>query len=189
MKTPNKTIALLLIALVFTLVASGAYAFLFITMKNKTTATAELLEKTDELSGKESRIASALATLRDENTNIDRLSSYFIKENEIGLFAKKLEDLGHQSGTTLTLEALDPGVTEKTVAFLSFRIKATGKFSDIERLLILLENFPGKLEWKTVRLVRDISTDQQIGTTTKKIISQSPNWNVEVFLTARNFIK
>ena len=189
MKPLNKTIALLLTAVIFTLVASGAYAFFFVVMKNKTMATAELLEKTEELSGKESRMVSAHTTLRSESANIEKLSALFINEREIGLFAKKLEDLGHQSGTTLSLEALDPGLTEKTVAYLSFRIKATGKFADIQRLLLLLENFPGRLEWKTVRLVRDISTGQQVATTTKKIIPQSPNWNVEVFLTARNFTK
>lgn len=189
MKSLNKTVALLLTAIIFTLVAGGAYAFLFIVMKNKTKATAELLEKTEVLSGKESRMMSAITTLKNESANIEKLSSHFIKGGEIGEFAEKLEDLGRQSGTTLTLESIDPGVTEKTVEFLSFRIKATGKFADIQRLLVLLENFPGKLEWKTVRLVRDISSSQQVATTTKKIVSQSPIWNVEVFLTAHNFIR
>ncbi len=189
MKTVNKTAILLLIALVFTLVSGGAYTFFFIAMKDKTEATADLLARTAELSGKESSLRSALSTIKSENANIDKLSSYFIKESEIVLFAKKLEDLGPQSRTDLSIESLDPGVTEKSVPYLSFRIKATGKFADIEHLLVLLENFPGKLEWKTVRLSRDGASAQQADTTTQVVVTRNPQWTVEIFLTALNFVK
>lgn len=172
---------LLLIALVFALVSGGAYAFFFVAMKDKTDATAELLAKTEELSGKESRLTSAVTTLKNESANIDEISRYFIKESEIAVFAKKLEDLGPQSGTSLSIESLDPGLTEKSVPFLSLLIKATGEFSYIERLLLLLENFPGKFEWKTVRLTRDASL--------QKVGSRAPEWRVEIFLTALNFAK
>lgn len=189
MKSFNKTTILLLIALVFSLASGGVYAFFFVVMKDKTEATAELLAKTEELTGKESRIMTASVVLRSESEKITKLSSSFIKESEIAAFAKKIEELGPQSGTSLTLESLDPGVTEKTTPFLGFRIKATGKFSDVERLLVLLENFPGKFEWRTVRLARNISIDQQTGTTTQKVLARAPMWELEVFLTARNFIK
>lgn len=189
MKSFSKTIALLLLAIVFTVASVGAYTFFFIVMKNKTKATAELLLKTEELSGKGSRVASAVSTLNNERENIDKLSSYFIKESEIALFVKKIEDLGPQSGATISLESLDPGLTEKTVPFLSFRIKATGKFADVERLLVLLENMPGKFEWKTVRLVRDTSSNQQVDTSTQKVATRTALWNLEVFLLARNFVK
>lgn len=189
MKSLNKTTIPLLVALVLALVSGGAYSFFFVAMKNKTEATAELLAKTEELSGKESRMTSAVSTLKSESANIDELSRYFIKESEIAAFAKKIEDLGPQSGTTLSIESLDPGLTEKSVPFLSLLIKATGKFSDIERLLVLLENFPGKFEWKTVRLSRDASSVEQAGTAAQKQVSRAPEWRVEVFLTALNFTK
>lgn len=189
MKSFNKTAALLFVAVVSVLAALGAYSFIFITMKNKTEATSELLSKTAELSGKETRMASAAAALKNESANIEKLSTYFIKESEIVSFAKKIEELGTQSGTDLSLEALDPGVTEKTIPFLDFRIRATGEFVNIQRLLVLLENFPGKFEWKTVRLVREASSGQVSGTGTSKTVSQIPMWKLEVFLTARNFIK
>ncbi len=180
MKSLNKTTALLLVAIVLALLLGSAYSFFFVAMKNKTEATAELLAKTEELSGKESRLASALVTLKAESVNIDRLSEHFIKESEIALFAKKIEDLGAHSGTTLSIESLDPGLTEKSVPFLSLLIKASGKFSDIQRLLILLENFPGKFEWKTVRFVRDYVPTAK---------PSAPIWKVEIFLTALNFTK
>lgn len=176
-------------ALLFTLVAGGAYAFLFVAMKNKTQATAELSAKIGEISGKESRVASAMSTLKDEAPNIEKLSTYFIKESEIVAFTKKIEELGPQSGTELSIVSLEPGLTEKTVPFLSLRIKATGEFADVARLLVLLENFPGKFEWKTVRLVLGESAPTPETATPAKVAPLAPQWMVEVFLTAMNFTK
>lgn len=183
MKQFSKTTTLLGIALVFTIMAAGAYTFFFIAMKNKTEATTALLASLGELSGKESRALSARLVLKNESARVEKLSSYFIKENEIVAFAKKIEELGPQSGTILTIQSLEPGFTEKTVSFLNFRVKATGKFEEVVRLLVLLENFPGKFEWKTVRLVRADGAPQTAAT------SGAPDWSAEVFLTALNFVK
>lgn len=188
-KSFSKTIILLGTALLFTIVAGGAYAFLFVATKNKTQATAELSLKIGEISGKESRVASAVLTLKDEAPNIEKLSAYFIKESEIVAFTNKIEELGPQSGTELSIVSLEPGVTEKTVPFLSLRIKATGKFADVARLLTLLENFPGKFEWKTVRLVSGDPAPVPETTTPAKVAPRAPEWMVEVFLTALNFTK
>lgn len=190
MKANKKTLILLGIATAFTLAVSGVYSFLFYVMKSKTVATATISEKLDELSGRESRIASSISILRHEEGNIAKLSAYFFKESEVVAFTKKIEALGAQSGTTLTIESLDQGYTEKTVPFLNFRVKAIGKFEDVERLLILLENFPGKFEWKTVRLVRDTTPTEVDGTGTTKItksVSSTPLWRVDAFLVALNF--
>lgn len=190
MKANKKTLILLGIATTFTLAGSALYAFLFYVMKDKVASTTTIAEKIDELSGRESRIASSVSILRREDANMEKISAYFFKENEVVVFAKKIEALGAQSGTTLTIEALDQGYTEKTVPFLNFRIKATGKYANISRLLILLENFPGKLEWKTIRLVRDAEPagEAQAGVKTPKPVATSPEWRAEVFLVALNFV-
>ena len=189
MKSFSKTTILLGVALFLTIVAGSAYAFFFVAMRDKTQATAELSSKIGEISGKESRIASALSILKNETSDIEKLSAYFIKESEIIAFMKKIEELGPQSGTKLTIVSLDPGLTEKTVSFLNFRIKATGEFADVMRLLVLLENFPSKFEWKTVRLVRDSSAPVEEAVPPAKVAPRAPEWMVEVFLSALNFTK
>lgn len=190
MKANKKTLILLGTAVALTLALFSAYAFLFFVMKDKTESTSLLSERIDELSGRESRISSSVSILRRESANIDKLSAFFFKENEIVPFTKKIEALGAQSKTTLTIEALDQGYTEKTVPFLNLRIKAVGKFDDVERLLVLLENFPGKLEWKTVQLVRDTEPTAQTdaGVKVLKPASSAPLWRAEVFLVALNFV-
>lgn len=192
MRPFNKTIILLATALAIAVASGGAYAFFFITMKAKTQATADLLVTIDDLSGKETRINSSLMTLKSEKDNIEKLSAYFIKEGDIVVFAKKLEDLGPQSGTELTIEALDPGVTEKAIPYLGFRIMATGKFVDLEKLLVLLENFPGMFQWSTIRLTVASAVAPVAGpqaSTTAQKTSTTPDWSMEASLTALNFIK
>lgn len=184
MKANKKILILLGTAITFTLAGSGAYSLLFFVTKNKTGATSALSEKIDELSGRESRIASSVSVLRKENANIEKISEYFFKENEVVAFTRKVEALGAQSNTALKIDSLDLGYTEKTVPFLNFRIIATGKFSDIQRLLILIENFPGKLEWKTVRLASDADV---VGDDTAKIVAKEPQWRLDAFLVALNF--
>lgn len=190
MKTSKKTLFLLAVAAIFTLAISGLYIFLFITVKNKTEATATLSERIDELSGKESRLASSISLLKRESANTEKISSLFFKGNEVVNFAKNIELLGEQSGTTLSIESLEQGSAMNNTPILDLRIKAIGKFSDIERLLMLLENFPGKFEWKTVRLVRDTGADVQVQVGSKglKQVTPMPMWRAEVTLVALNFI-
>ena len=191
MKANKKTLALLGTAITFALVGAGSYTFLFFATKSKTEATSLISEKIEELSGRESRIASSVSVLRKEDANIKKITEYFFKENEVVAFTKKIESLGSQSGTKLTIESLEQGYTEKTVPFLNFRIVATGKFSDIQRLLILIENFPGKFEWKTVRITRDSSTATEEptvgGKTPAKVALKDPQWRADAFLVALNF--
>jgi len=178
MKLKANTTIFLGVATILTFIAGGAYGVLFISMKNKTAATAGLLAEIAELSSKESNLVSSISVLNNESSNIEKLSSYFFDENGIIAFAKQVEDLGPQSGTAITIESLEPGISEKSTPFISLRIKATGTFTDVERLLVLLENFPGKLDWKTIRLVREAVS-----------VGSAPMWTAEVFLSALNYVK
>lgn len=182
MKSFSKTTILLLLGLALTAVFGGAYAFLFMAMKDKTAATAELSAKNETLAGKESRVSSALSAVKEDSVNIEKLSAFFIKESEIVSFTKKIELLGPQSGTEISLEALDPGVGVGDVPILNFRIVATGEFQNVMRLMGLLENFPAKFEWRSVELSRnEVATDPKA----PKVIE----WKVAVSLAALNFVK
>lgn len=182
MKSLRKTKLLFLGALVLTVALCGVYAFFFVTMKNKTAATADLSAQNEALAGKELRLTTVLDAVKQESANIDRLSTYFIKESEVVAFTKKIERLGTDSGTALSLEALDPGVGASGAPVLNFRIIATGTFSDVMRLIGLLENFPAKFEWKNV----DLSLNDGI-TSTK--IPKTVQWKVSASLSALNFLR
>lgn len=181
----NKIIILFGTASTLMIIAVVISGSLFFSMKKKTEESIIFSEKINELSGKESHTASAASSLRRESINIEKISNFYFKESEISVFVKKVEALGQQSGTTLVIESLEKGFTEKTVPLLNFRIKATGTFSDISRLLLLLENFPGELEWKNLRVVREDLEAGEAGAVSR---SGVPVWRVEAFLTILNFV-
>lgn len=191
MKANKRTLILLGTAAIFMVSMIGLYTFLFFAVRNKTESTALLSDKITELSGRESRIASSVSVLRSQDSNIQKLSSYFFKASEIVSFTKKIEALGPLSGTTLVLASLDQGVTEKSVPFLNFQINASGKFADVERLIVLLENFPGRIEWKTIQLSKDssptveVSSDGKPAKVSPVVIS---SWKLQASLTALNFV-
>lgn len=176
MNVNKKTLKILGITLAITLGVAGAYYYLFSIIKDKTAATSILTEKINELSGRESRIASSVSTLRAQADNIDKLSTYFFNINDIVTFTKQIENLGEQSGTKLTISSLEQGTSDKSNPLVNFRIQAEGKFVNIERLLILLENFPGKFQWKSINL-------RQSGGTGATSV-----WSVDISLTALNFV-
>lgn len=182
MKSFSKTTLILISAILLTVALGGAYTFFFIAMKNKTEATAALSAQNETLAGKESRVTSALAAVKGDSANIDKLGSYFIKESEVVAFTQKIELLGPESGTAISLEALDPGVGINTAPVLNFRLTATGEFKDVIRLMKLLENFPAKFEWKNVNLSRnDGPVDPKV--------PKAPQWKISASLSALNFLK
>lgn len=191
MKTSKKTLILLAGSVIFTIGIGGIYWALFFLMKEKIEDTVTSLEKIEELSGKETTAVSAVSLMKKEGDNIEKLKASFLKENEIVDFTKRIEALGAMSGTTLTIESLDKGVTEKSVTFLNFRLKAFGSFTNVQRLLALLENFPGKLDWKTVRLVRSdevipvVETKPGVKTVVRGPLE--PRWSMEASLVVLNF--
>lgn len=187
-------------ALTFALAMSSGYAWVFFSIKNKTIATTPISEKIEEITGREARIASSVSLLRKEEPNIEKLSAFFysFKESEIVKFTRNIEALSEQSGATVTLDALEQGPGEKTAPYLNFRITAVGTFPQVYRLILLIENFPGKIEWKTVNLTAEDSSAKEVAPVidpkTGKEIPQPakepeiPQWRITALLTARNFI-
>ncbi|MEK7460515.1 MAG: hypothetical protein AAB628_03135 [Patescibacteria group bacterium] len=192
MKSLKKTAVLLIVALSLTLMAIGAYFYFFIKMKDLAGQTIELGVKADELAGKESRIRNADTMMRNESVRIEKLSQYLIKESEIVVFTKKIEALAEESGIRLTIESLDSGIGDGGTAMLNFRIKAKGEFKNIIKFTALLENFPAKLEWKNVKLVREEGVTQVVDqktTINKQSLSANPIWVAEASLSVLNFVK
>ncbi len=190
MKHFSKTAVLFVTALLITAAAIGVYVPFFIAMKNKTQETANLLVKNEELSGKEARITASMAMLKEESVNTDKLLTYYIKGSEIVSFTKRIEALGPISGTTLSIEALEPSVAEDNTPRLNVRLKATGGFKNIMHLLTILENFPAKFEWKTVHTsFVGITTEETNLQGIKRVTSSTSQWNLSISLVVLNFIQ
>lgn len=192
MKSLTNTAVLFMVALLLTAVVTGAYAYFFIKMKDRAELTINLNTKVNDLEEKEKRIASSIITMRNESASIKKLSAYYIKESEVVLFTKKIEALGKEAGVKLSIESLESGVGEKGATTLNFRLKAKGDFQDVVKLVALLENFPAKFDWKSVRMVRVESVAEEFDQKDEiKNQSQAPKpvWSADISLVALNFIK
>ncbi len=187
MKSLNKTVILVAIAFLSAVVIGGVYIYFFVSMQNKTQDAIGLSTKIEEISSRESRYRAAASALQTESAQIAKLSSYYISADGVVAFAQKLESLGPQAGVTLSLKSLDPGTTPSGSSVLSFELTAEGTFVNVERLLTLLQNFPGNFVWKTVKFARvDNIALAQSGTATR---GSAPQWNLDASLDALNFIK
>ena len=187
MKSLNKTVILVITAFFSTIAIGGVYIYFFVSMQNKTQDAIGLSAKIEEISGSESRYRAAASALQTESAQIAKLSSYYISADGVVAFAQKLESLGPQAGVTLSLKSLDPGTTSSGAPVLSLELTAEGTFVNEERLLTLLQNFPGNFVWKTVKLARvDNIALATSGTTAR---SAAPQWNLDVSLDALNFVK
>ena len=186
----NKTTIFLSISLLFAVMVGGLYASFFVVMKDKNRSIAEFLSRSEELIGRESRLRFAKSTLKIEQSNVDRLSSYLIRESEVVSFAKKIEALGAESGTALSLDLLESGVIEGGYPLLNFRVKAKGGFKEVMKLTSLLENYPIKFEWRSVHLVRDDSEMALPAVQNPKTsVRVSPQWIITISLLASNFLR
>ena len=190
----NKTAKLFTASFITIAVLAGVYTYFFISMRNNVDKSVLGAAKIEDLAGKDERIDATLAILAKEALVMQKVSASFIKQSEIVNFTRTLESLGPQSHTELSIESLEPGVGDRGIPVLNFRIKAQGKFKDVVALIALLENFPARLDWNSARLVR-IGTPATVpvldskGIAVQKAPSSIPLWSVEVSLTALNFIK
>lgn len=191
----NKTAKLFIASMLMILAFAGTYIFFFISMRDKVTQAAELSLKAEDLSGKDARIDATLDILETEALTMEKISKNFIKESEIVDFAKTVETLGPLSKTKLTIESLEPGVGDRSIPVLNFRVKAQGEFKNIIALIALLENFPARLDWNSVRIahietpVVTVEADPKTKTPAKALPPGPPLWSTEISLTALNFVR
>lgn len=187
----KKTITLL-IGAVFTIVLIvGAYGLLFYSMKGKIESANEVLARADDFENTQGKLSRTLAFLKESEVGRQRVDARFIKERDIALFAQQIEALSTQSGVTLSIESLEPGIDVRKKPVLNFRIKAGGTFAEVMRIEELLESFPARFDVSALRLVRIDSSQGAavVGTGKTTSVSRAPQWELNATISAINFIK
>jgi predicted O-linked N-acetylglucosamine transferase (SPINDLY family) len=190
MKKIGTTGILFVVAVAVAAGVSGAYLFFFAAMKGKAESATEISVRAEDTRTKQGKLSVILAALKGESEHINKLDGYFIKEREIVSFAKSLELVGTSAGAVMTIEALTPQTNKDNTSTLSIRLKAVGKFANLMRALELLENFPAKIEWSSVDILREDAETAPIvkgKNAAPQIIF--PVWKLTMTGTALNFIR
>lgn len=187
----KKNTVLLAGAILLFIGVASAYGLSFYSMKGKIEGANEVLSRADDFENAQGVLSRTLAFLKESELGRQRVDARFIKEHEIASFAQQIEALGAESGVTLTLESLEPGIDFRKKPVLNFRIKAEGTFANVMRTEELLENFPARFDVSTLRLVR-VENNQGAsvsGTGKTTPSSRAPQWELNATISALNFIK
>ncbi|MEK7585715.1 MAG: hypothetical protein AAB477_00555 [Patescibacteria group bacterium] len=174
----NRTILILILSIVTTLLALGTLIFFFRMVKNKNQHTSALLTTLANKMYQKQNAQALTKKMADIEETRSTINSYFVDSKEIDSFISYLENLGTSAGAEVKVDKFDTSTTKN---ILIVRITAKGTFSSIMRTLLLLENAPYKIDITRTYL------DQQLGQTisdtkdpTKKQIISAPIWQLEV---------
>lgn len=188
MNTLGKTGILLIFAIAVTAGAFGSFAFFFTAMKEKAKNATEITEQRQNIEARQAKLSVTLAVIKEQNENIEKLEEYFIKKPGIVDFTKKIEELGTVSGTKIGIKALTPTLAKDNSPILIFGVEATGKFVGIMQVLELLENFPAKIEWSSVKIRQkeggEVASPKIAGALPSLPL---PVWELSMTATALNF--
>lgn len=191
MKEFKNNILLFLGAVLIFIGIAGMYGFLFFSMKGKIEGANEVLARAGDFENAQGTLSRTLAFLKESELGRQRVEARFIKEHDVALFARQIEALGTESGVTLSIESLEPGVDFRKKPVLNFRIKAEGTFANVMRTEELLENFPARFDVSTLRLVRVDNSQGAVvsGTGKSAPVNRAPQWELNATISALNFIK
>lgn len=118
----------------------------------------------------------------DTKDQRSKLSSFFIYEDKIVDFIEKVEGIGLDSNTILTLSSINAddlsSAKSGSTGFVKAHITANGSWSSIMRALILIENLPYSLSLNNIRIDSSASADIPVG----KEEAKKGKWNLSLDL-------
>ena len=185
--TKREISALVAIGIVL-VVIGGAYAFFFLSVKERATRADEITSQANNLEDKNSSFSRMDTFSKDYAGDIERISDRFVKEREIVTFAERIEELSVSTGTSVTLESLEPE-SRPSGAVLVLRVRARGSFQSVMKFAELIQKFPALIEVRTLSIVRrdERSSDENILPSLTG--SKDPLWEVSLSAVITNFIR
>ncbi len=130
----------------------GAYGYLFFAAESKNKETAALYGASNERNSSKEKIQGLLRALEDTEKEREKLSEYFAAKTSAVAFIEQIEKLGKNAGVDLSVSSVSDGAKGGGAIELAF--SATGSFSDMYRLIALIESIPYKVMLKKVDIQR-----------------------------------
>ncbi len=166
-------------SLIFLLVVSGIFAFLYVQIKNNNIASEEAeIEWNSEIS-KLNNIKVLNLSIRDIEKEKALFESHFVKNSDIVSFLDTLEGYAKDVSVNASISAVD---TLPDDAGLVIGIRTFGTFESLYKFLMLLEN--SKYEMNVVEF--DIQKD---GASTLDGTEQVPQWSASFKIQLLAFMK
>lgn len=138
----------------------GMYGYLLYAVQDKNQETTVLYSTSHQQASDKEKIKELERTLKETEKDRIKLSEHFITKANAVSFIEQIEKVGRSAEVNLSVNSVSDDVKNNTGIQLSF--SALGSFSDIYRLIALVEAMPYKISLKKTALQR-VGNPKEIG--------------------------
>ena len=162
----NKTNLILILSIILLLIIISIFVYFLHVIKNKNKhisavniALQEKITERDNRSVLQKRILELVSTY-------NKISSYFVDSSSIDKFVEYLENIGNDNGVDLSVKGVDIPKGEKNK--ISININIDGSFTNVTKVVALLENAPYDISINSLYLNKEIipTNNEAVATTT-----------------------
>lgn len=139
----------------------GVYGYLFYVVASKNTETVVLYTTSHQQASDKEKIQELDRTIKDTEKERNNLSAYFVTKTSAVTFIEQIEKIGKNAGVDLSVNSVSGDAKGGGTTQLAF--SAAGTFSDIYRLIALVESMPYKVTLKKADM--QVTSDQKDGST------------------------
>lgn len=140
------------LSIITTLLAVGAFIFLFKIIINKNEHTSVVMTTLSDKMIKKQNNKELTNKLTEIDNMQKTIDGYFVDPNHIDSFIEYLEKIGAPFGVTIKVENFEISLTEKNI--LVVELSSKGTFTNMMRIIKLIENAPYQTHVKKVSLVK-----------------------------------
>lgn len=187
-KTTKREISALVAIGIVLIVIGSAYVFFFLSVKERATRADEITSQANNLEDKNSSFSRMDTFFKDHAGDIERINNRFVKEREIVTFAERIEELSVSTGTSVTLESLEPE-SRPSGAVLALRVRARGSFQSVMKFAELIQKFPALIEVRTLSIVRRDEQLSDDSAPSSLAGSKDPLWEISLSAVITNFVR
>ena len=139
----------LAVVCVINAVLAGGWWYLYSSVTEAADEAIRLAEAISVAEAKQDNIRTLTVFLSDIETERAKISSAFVDRETLVAFIENVERLAARASVALVIESAS--LPEKGAALPSFRVRATGSFGGLYRLVALLETMPYHVALDEVR--------------------------------------
>lgn len=136
----DRTNLIFLISILVTLLVVASFILFFKVIKNKNKHTSRTLSLLEEKIQNKQNSDNLLKRSSELKATSDHVNSYFINPDKIDTFVSYLEKMGTDNNAVLSVKNVEVSTRAKDT--LIVKISATGSFSNVMKVVYLLENSP-----------------------------------------------
>ena len=179
METKHQTFTSHLVVLsIFFVISIILWSGLLYFVRRQSADIADMYKEIAVLESQESDLHSLQATIRDTTDKREKVSSFFVHEEDAAVFLESIESLANRSGVTMHVSGFEKLAPESA---LRLSVTAAGSFPALFRFMTLIEHMPLELSIERTSISLNQATEAKSSTTT-------PKWRGDFAIRLSSFI-